>query len=98
LRLSIRSHRNRLVAFVAAIALMAMSAVYSAHGLGDLLSQQHAAHCDLCVHLSGTAGSPTQAFPAGKPVLVVHVPAERPNVVRPVRRGVATSLPRGPPV
>jgi hypothetical protein len=96
--LSIRSHRNRLVAIVAAIALIAMSAVYSAHGYGDLLRRQHT-HCDLCVHFSGTAGAPVQATVVGKPVLVVRLAPERSDAVLPSRRRVSTSLlPRGPPV
>jgi hypothetical protein len=87
--------RNRLVAFAAACALIVCAAVYSAHGLGDR-SHEHE-HCDLCVHFSGSAGSPAQAKISGKPVLVVRVTTPRAPTLRPTRSPVGAHLPRGPP-
>ncbi len=68
---------------------------YSAHGFADRVHEN--GHCDLCVHLSGTAGAPAHASPIGKPVLVARVPIARREIIRSARRRVATVLPRGPP-
>lgn len=89
------TRRNRLVALVAAFTLVLGLWAYSAHGFADRVHEN--GHCDLCVHLSGTAGSPTHAFPVGKPVLVVRAPIERRMAPRCARRRVGTLLPRGPP-
>jgi hypothetical protein len=94
--LSTRFRRNRLVAFVAAIALIACAAVYSAHSIGDRVHEL--GHCDLCLHFSGTAGSPAQATAVGKPVLVVRVPVERPATILPAWRKSSNQLARGPPL
>jgi len=93
--LSTRLRRNRLVALIAAVTLIVGLYAYSAHGFGDRVHEN--GHCDLCVHFSGTAGSPAQAFPVGKPVLVVRAPVERRAVTPNVRRRVVSLLPRGPP-
>jgi hypothetical protein len=93
--LSIGLRRNRLIALAAICALIACTAVYSAHGLADR-SHEHS-HCDLCVHFSGSAGSPAQAKAVGKPLLVVRVAAPRPPIVLPTRSPLGNHLPRGPP-
>jgi hypothetical protein len=94
--LNIRSRRrNLLIALVAAIMLVGATGVYSAHGYGDRGHDN--GHCDLCVHFSGTAGSPGHAVVVGKPVLVVRLPVEPPSVILPHRREAGTHLPRGPP-
>ena len=89
------TRRNRLVAIIAALTLIVALSAFSAHGFGS--GGHDNDHCDLCVHFSGTAGSPAQITVAGKPVLVVRAPIERPEIVRPARRRVGTQLPRGPP-
>ena len=90
-----RPGRNRWVAFLAACALIACSASYSAHAIGD---RGHAhTHCDLCVHFSGSAGSPSSAKVVGKPVLAVRLAPERPAIVLIARSPVGAHLPRGPP-
>jgi hypothetical protein len=61
--------RHRLVALVAACALAVSAAVYAAHGLADR-NHEHT-HCDLCVHLSGTAGSAALVAVVGKPLLML---------------------------
>jgi hypothetical protein len=94
--LSTLSRRNRLVAFIAAFTLLVALGAYSAHGFGE--RGHDSGHCDLCVHFSGTAGSPAQATVVGKPVLAVRVPLERPEIIRSARRKVGTQLPRAPPV
>jgi hypothetical protein len=93
--LSTRLRRNRLVAFIAALTLIVALGAYSAHGLADRGHDN--GHCDLCVHFSGTAGSPAHASVVGKPVLVVRAPLERPESIRSARRRVGTQLPRAPP-
>ena len=93
--LSTRLRRNRLVALVAAITLIVALGAYSAHGFLDRVHDN--GHCDLCVHFSGTAGSPAHASVVGKPVLVVRAPLARPGIIRSARRRVGTQLPRAPP-
>lgn len=88
--------RNRLVALLAACALIALSAVYSAHGLGDR-AHEHA-HCDLCVHFSGSAGSPAHATVVGKPPLVVRSIVLPPHTVFATHSPLGEHLPRGPPL
>jgi hypothetical protein len=88
--------RNRLIVLITAFALIACAAVYSAHGLGDR-NHEHS-HCDLCVHFSGSAGSPAKATLASKPVLVVRVAPTPPQLCLPTRSVAGRNLPRGPPV
>lgn len=92
--MSTRFRRNRLVAFIAALTLIVGLGAYSAHGFSARGHDN--GHCDLCVHFSGTAGSPVQATLIGKPVLAIRVAPDRPEVIRSARR-VAIHLPRGPP-
>jgi hypothetical protein len=94
--LSTGLRRNRLAAVLAACALIACSAAYSAHGLGDR-SHEHG-HCDVCVHFSGCGGSSPHAVAIGKPVLVVRVAPTRPEIILPTRSPVGKHLPRGPPL
>ena len=93
--MSTRLLRIRLVAFIAAITLIVALGAYAAHGFGERGHEN--GHCDLCVHFSGTAGSPAHATVVGKPVLVVRAPLESPEVIRSARRRVGTQLPRAPP-
>ena len=87
--------RNRLIVLITACALITCAAVYSAHGLGDR-NHEHS-HCDLCVHFSGSAGSPAKATLASKPVLVVRVAPVPPQLSLPTRSAAGRHLPRGPP-
>ncbi len=93
--MSTRLRNNRLVAFIAALTLIAALCVYSSHGFAERGHDN--GRCDLCVHFSGTAGSPAQVTVVGKPVLVVRAPVTRPEVIRSERRRVGSHLPRGPP-
>jgi hypothetical protein len=93
--LSTRIRRNRLVAFIAALTLIVALGAYSAHGLSERGHDN--VHCDLCVHFSGTAGSPAQAALIGKPLLAVRVPLEWAETIRSARRKVGIHLPRAPP-
>jgi hypothetical protein len=93
--LSTRLLRIRLVAFFAAITLIVALSAYGAHGYAERGHDN--GHCELCVHFSGTAGSPAQVTVVGKPVLTVRVPLARPEIIRSARRRVGTQLPRAPP-
>jgi hypothetical protein len=85
-----------MLALAAACALIACSAVYSAHGVDDRSHQN--SHCDVCVHFGGCAGSPPQTAAISKPVLVVRVAPARPDIILPTRSPVGNHLPRGPPL
>ncbi len=87
--------RNRLIALIASCALIACAAMYSAHAIGDR-THGHS-HCDLCVHFSGSAGSPAQAKVVGKPVLVVRVAPAHRSFHLIARSPLGAHLPRGPP-
>ena len=88
--------RNRLIAWVATCALIVSAAVYAAHGLADR-DHEHT-HCDLCVHLSGTAGSAALLAVVCKPHLIVTAVRvlEGVRLVASSPRGPHTS--RGPPL
>ena len=95
LLLSTRLLRIRLVAFLAAITLVVALSAYGAHGYTERGHDN--GHCDLCLHFSGTAGSPAHVTVVGKPVLTVRVPLARPEIIFSARRRVGTQLPRAPP-
>jgi hypothetical protein len=88
--------RNRLIALVAAGVLIVCAAVYSAHGFADR-AHEHS-HCDLCVHLSGTAGAPAAAAVIGKPVRVIRALPAPAALLLPTRSRLGAHLPRGPPL
>lgn len=88
-------HRNAWVAYAATVALILCGALYAAHGLGDRAHEHE--HCDLCVHLGGSAASPAQAQVIGKAVLVARVHAVPAGVVLVSRSPLGPHLPRGPP-
>ncbi len=90
---------NRVVALFALLALLFAGTAYVVHGLDHQgsLAQHAYAHCDLCLHFSGTAGAPEHAALAGYPPAPVVAPAatETPQFtshVHPTNR-----LPRAPP-
>jgi hypothetical protein len=87
--------RNRLVALLAAVMLIACSALYSAHGLSDRAHEHE--HCDLCVHLSGSAGSPAQVKVVCRAELSVRAVALPVAVLRALPAPSGLHLPRGPP-
>ena len=93
---SLSLQRRRWVAVFAALALILCTAMYSAHGLSDRAHGHE--HCDLCVHLSGSAGTPAQLQVVSKPLLAVHAQPLPESVVRALRSPLGAHLPRGPPV
>ena len=88
---------RRRIALLAVAALLFGSTAFLAHHDGEDAFPQKASHCELCSHFHGTAGSPTAAIVAGKPVLVVRQAVTLSQAVRPFERNVDSRLPRGPP-
>jgi len=95
-RLRRNPYRPRLIALLASCALIACTLLFAVHGLGDRAHEHE--HCDLCVHLSGSAGSPAQAQAPGKPVLVVRLPQAPAPLLIASRSPTGPHLPRGPPL
>jgi hypothetical protein len=87
--------RNQLVALLAALALACCAALYAAHGLGDR-GHEHE-HCDLCVHLGGSASTHAAPQATGHAVLVARLAAIALPPALPERFPPGLSLPRGPP-
>jgi hypothetical protein len=60
--------RNRLIAFVAAIAMIVVICGYTRHdSVADAAG--HSCHCDWTVHFTGVAGSAPDPVPIVKPAL-----------------------------
>jgi hypothetical protein len=91
----LRTRRQRLIAFLASCALVACGLLFATHALTDR-GHEHE-HCDLCVHLSGSAGSPAHAQAVGKPVLAVRVPPLPAPLLTATPAPTGPKLARGPP-
>jgi hypothetical protein len=87
--------RTRLLSLIAACVLIMALGAFSAHVPGH--HAHNNGHCDLCVHLSGSAGSAAQAAAVGKPALAARLAPKSAEHIRAERRRGATQLPRGPP-
>src|SRR5687767_6428498 len=94
-----RFRYNRLVAVFALVAFFFATTAYVVHGFKhELPLSQHAtAHCDLCLHFSGTAGTPDHQGFVGKPPVGAYfeLPVVTPRFTswqHPTNR-----LPRAPP-
>lgn len=87
--------RNRLIALIAAVAMVVVICGYTSQDLGDRPGQS--CHCDWTLHFTGVAGSAPHPVPVVKPVLAAWlmppVPAAAPRSVRRLRAHPA----RGPP-
>lgn len=87
--------RNRLIALVAAVAMVVVICGYSAQTQGDRPSQS--CHCDWTLHFTGVAGSAPHPVALVKPVLATWlmppVTAATPRGIRRLRAHLA----RGPP-
>lgn len=94
-----RFRHNRAIALFALIALFFATTAYVAHGYEhDISSSPHSvAHCDLCLHFTGTAGTPAGADVVGKPPLEALAPTvvEVHDVLS--QAHPTNRLPRGPP-
>ena len=87
--------RNRLLAIVAAIAMIVVICGYASQTQAD--GSSHTCHCDWTMHFTGVAGSAPHPVPIVKPVLaawLMRAPvAATPRTVRRLRAHLA----RGPP-
>jgi hypothetical protein len=94
-----RFRQNRLVAALALLALLFATTAYVAHGFQHELplSQHSTAHCDLCLHFSGTAGTPAHSGVAGKPPQAAFAPAVVETVQFSSHKHPTNRLPRAPP-
>ena len=87
--------RNRLIALVAAVAMVVVICGYTSQTQGDPPSQP--CHCDWTMHFTGVAGSAPHPVAAVKPVLASWLrPPVAAAVPRSARR-LSTHLARAPP-
>lgn len=87
--------RNRLIALVAAAAMIVVICGFTAHGFSPHAGDPD--HCDWSMHFSGVAGSAPKPAPIARPVLTAWVPSSTPQAVPRNRRRVRAHLARGPP-
>ena len=92
-----RSRHPRLIALLALVALFFATTAYVAHGFQDGTVQHNNAQCDLCLQLSGSAGTPADTALVSKPPLVVVRTTPIAFPALPAERQDADHLPRGPP-
>jgi hypothetical protein len=86
---------KRLIALVAAVAMVVVICGYASHDTGD--GPSRSCHCDWTMHFTGVAGSAPHPAALVKPVLAAWVrPAITAAAPRSVRR-LRAHLPRGPP-
>jgi len=77
--------RNRLIAFIAAFAMITVICGFSAHGFDAHAG--HAEHADWSVHFTGVAGSAPKPSPIIKPVFAAWLaPVPAPAQPRSARR------------
>ena len=87
--------RNRLIALVAAAAMIVVICGHVSHDLGARPGQP--CHCDWAMHFTGVAGSAPHSVPATKPVLAGwRLPLVAPAAPRSIVR-LRAHLARAPP-
>ena len=94
IRLTLR--RNRLIALVAAVAMVVVICGYAAHDPAGGPSQS--CHCDWTMHFTGLAGSAPQPVPVVKPVLANWRLPPVAQAALPGIRRVRAHLARAPPL
>ncbi|MGH8300598.1 MAG: hypothetical protein ACRET5_03930 [Steroidobacteraceae bacterium] len=88
--------RNRLIALIAAVAMIVVICGYISHDPGATPS--HSCHCDWTMHFTGVAGSAPHPVPVVKPVLAAWLmPGPATAMPRSLRR-LRAHLARGPPL
>src|SRR5687768_9463527 len=94
-----RFRHNRALALFALLALFFATTAYVAHGYQhDASTSTHSvAHCDLCLHFSGTAGTPAAPQAVGRPPLEALAPAAVETARYSSHKHPTNRLPRGPP-
>jgi hypothetical protein len=92
--------RNRLIAFVTAVAMIVVICGYISHDPVSAAGQP--CHCDWTMHFMGVAGSAPHPVPVIKPVLarwlVLPVAATAPRSIRKLRAHLARAPPPTPAI
>lgn len=92
---STRHRRNRLIALVAAVAMVVVVCGYASQDLEGSSGQP--CHCDWTMHFTGVAGSAPHPVPVARPILATWMrPAVAALAPRGIRRLRAHPA-RGPP-
>ncbi|HEX3844945.1 MAG TPA: hypothetical protein VHV80_11320 [Steroidobacteraceae bacterium] len=94
--ISLTLRRNRLIALVAAVAMVTVVCGYAAHDPAGGPSQS--CHCDWTMHFTGVAGSAPQPVPVVKAVLAGWRLPSVAQASRPGTRRVRSHLARAPPL
>jgi hypothetical protein len=94
--ISLTLRRNRLIALVAAVAMVAVVCGYAAHDPAGGPSQS--GHCDWTMHFTGVAGSAPQPVPVVKAVLAGWRLPPVAQAKLPGTRRVRAHLARAPPL
>jgi hypothetical protein len=95
LHVSRATRRQRILAIIAAFAMVAVICGFTAQGFS-----QHASgadHADWAMHFTGVAGSAPKPAPIARPVLAARLSPATPAPVPRSRRRLRAHLARGPP-
>jgi hypothetical protein len=95
MHLSRSYRRNRLIAFIAAFAMIVVISGFTAHGFSSHGGDSD--HCDWSVHFTGVAGSAPKPAPIARPVLAAWIAPSSMRVAAPSARRLRAHLARGPP-
>ena len=87
--------RRRVIAFIAAFAMVAVISGFTAHGFATHGQDQD--HCDWSMHFTGVAGSAPKPAPIARPVLASRLPPSTSTEVPRSPRRPRAHLARGPP-
>jgi hypothetical protein len=87
--------RRRVVAFIAAFAMVAVVSGFTAHGFAAHGHEPD--HCDWAMHFTGVAGSAPKPAPIARPVLASRLPPSIAAEVPRSPRRLRAHLARGPP-
>ncbi|MGH8201465.1 MAG: hypothetical protein ACREVO_14070 [Steroidobacteraceae bacterium] len=96
MHLSRATCRHRILAIIAAFAMVTVICGFTAQGFSP-----HAAgadHCDWSMHFTGVAGAAPKPAPIARPVLAARLSPASPAPVPRSRRRPRAHLARGPPV
>ena len=94
--MSLTLRHNRLIALVAAIAMVVVICGYSAHDAAAAVGQP--CHCDWTMHFTGVAGSAPHPVPPVKPILAGWRLRPVTAAAAPSLRRVRAHLARAPPL
>ena len=95
--MSLTLRRNRLIALVAAVAMVVVICGYSA-ARDPAVGSGQSCHCDWSMHFTGVAGSAPQPVPVVKPVLAGWRLPPVAQAEPPGSRRVRAHLARAPPL